>query len=60
MQVPFVPECLGVQPPGPPTEPRNLEPQKCILRSEKCRFGPLGKMAPNKIKMSQNGNFLDI
>ena len=34
-----------MQSPGPPTEPRNPETQKCILKSEKWHFGRPGKMA---------------
>ena len=62
---------LGLQMPRPATEPRNPEtpkPQKCILKSKQCHFGPPRKMAPKSIikcpkslfwgvKMSQNGLF---
>ena len=52
----------------PLQSPGNPRPQKCIFKSEKCQFGPPGKMAPKSqlrcsktpflgIKMSKSGFF---
>ena len=43
----------------PPQSAETLKPQKCTLKSEKCHFGPLGKMAPKSIKMTKRP-ILDI
>ena len=43
-----------LQSPGTP------KPQNCILKSEKCNFGPPGKMATKVIQMSKKSSFGEL
>ena len=40
-----------------PQSPRTPKPQKCILKSEKCHFGPPGKWPQKSIKISKQSIF---
>ena len=50
-----------LQSPGPPIQsPGTPNPQKCILMSEKCHFGPPEKMAPKSQLRCPKSRFLDV
>ena len=51
---------LGLQSPGPSTEPRTPRPQKCILKSEKYHFGTPQKNGPKSLLKCRKSPFLEI
>ena len=54
----FWPEFLGCNRPVPLQNPRTPKLQKCILKTEKCHFGPPRKKGPNyNVQKARFGHF---